>query len=124
MSETKTKKEYQTLEIDASGKRIGRVATEAAKYLMGKNSPAYKPHQPSGNQVLITNAEKLVIPLKKQREKRYVSYSGYPGGKKEKTLMQTMADKGIEEVLRKAVYGMLPDNKLRKVMMKNLSIEK
>ncbi len=109
--------------IDAQGKNIGRVASEAAHVLMGKNDPSFEKHTVSETVVKITNSDKLAISQKKAEEKVYDRYSGHPGGRKVETLEEVVAKKGHEEILRKAVYGMLPGNKLRARMMKHLIIE-
>lgn len=108
--------------IDATEKVLGRVATEAAMILMGKNTPAFERHIAPKVTVTIINASKLAITAKKMKEKTYRRHSHYPGGEKIETMAQVAARKGYEEIVSKAVYGMLPDNKLRKVMMKNLLI--
>jgi len=108
--------------IDAKEKKIGRVASAAAKILMGKNTPSYKPNVAPQVEVNIVNAGQISIPLSKLKTKTYTHYSGYPGGLKEDTLERLMDKKGIDEVLRKAVKGMLPANRLRSEMLKNLKI--
>ncbi len=112
-----------TYTIDAQNKTIGRVATEAASILMGKNSPDFERHIVSKNKVYITNASQVKISQKKLNQKKYKRYSGYPSGLKERALKEVIVKKGYGEVFRSAVYGMLPSNKLRKPMMKNLFIE-
>ncbi len=109
-------------EIDAQGKILGRVATEAAIFLRGKNKATFQPHIPGDTIVTITNASKLAMTSKKMKEKKYTHYTGYPGGLRERSMEKIINDKGYEEVLRKAIYGMLPANKLRKIIMKNLII--
>lgn len=108
--------------IDATNKKLGRVATEAAMLLMGKNTPDYARHAESGNTVEIVNAGSLSITLKKQRDTVYTTYSGYPGGLKVARMEQVMEKKGKSELVRIAVKGMLPKNKLQARMMKNLTI--
>ena len=108
--------------IDATGKKIGRVATEAAVFLMGKNKVSFRRNVVSGEKVSIINAGKLSISEKKKDGKIYKRYSGYPGGLKETSLGELLEKKGAREVLRKAVHGMLPGNRLRPRMMKNLEI--
>lgn len=109
--------------IDASGKKIGRVATEAAFALMGKNSPSYTPNAMPSTAVTITGANALDISTKKATEKTYRHFTGYPSGQKVYSLEKVVADKGAAEVLRHAVRGMLPSNKLRDRRMKLLTIE-
>jgi large subunit ribosomal protein L13 len=114
-----TNKEFT---IDATGKKLGRVATEAASILMGKNDPSFEKHTVSGNKVVITNAAKADISEKKKSEKKYGKYSGYPGGLRFETLGDVIEKKGYGEVFARAVYGMLPGNKLRAKIMKNLTV--
>jgi large subunit ribosomal protein L13 len=109
--------------LDAQGKSVGRVATEAAMKLMGKNTPAYKPNVAPDVSVRIVNAAQANISEKKKDEKTYERYSGYPGGLKSATMEEVIAKKGYGEVFRMAVKGMLPKNKLQSVMMKHLTVE-
>lgn len=117
--ETETNKETHT--IDAEGKRLGKVATEAATVLMGKNKADYAPQIKSDVEVIITNASKLDIPEKKEKE-IYQSYSGYPGGRKEETLIHLAGRLGYDEVLRRSIAGMLPGNKHKKRLLTQLTI--
>lgn len=109
--------------IDAKGKKIGRVATEAAMVLMGKHAPSFERHLKGDATVRIVNAEELAITQKKADTKVYTRYTGHPGGLRKSTLKEVREKKGIQEVLKKAVYGMLPGNKLRAPRMKRLIIE-
>lgn len=109
--------------IDAQGKKLGRVATETAMILMGKNKPSYKPNVAPDVKVVIENASKLAISEKKKDDTVYTRYSGYPGGLKVETLGAVVEKKSYGEVLKRAVYGMLPANKLRKIMLSNLTIK-
>ncbi len=108
--------------IDVENKKIGRVANQIASILMGKNTPDFEKHVVSGNTVVVMNASKLSIDPKKLEEKEYERYSGYPGGLRFDTLAKLIDKKGYGEVIRNAVYGMLPANKLRPRLMKNLII--
>lgn len=108
--------------IDAEGKAIGRVASEAAKALMGKTSPDYTPHIRSEVRVTIVNASKLSMQLRKRTQKVYRTYSGYPGGQKKESFTALSLRKGAEGPLRKAVERMLPRNTFRSARMKNLKI--
>lgn len=110
--------------VDAKGRSLGRVASEAAMVLMGKNLPTYEKHTVSGNVVKIINSESLNVEPKKMATKEYERYSGYPGGLKKEKMTQLVDRKGMEEVLKLAIYGMLPANKLRAKLMKNIKIEK
>lgn len=120
MTNTVTKKEYS---IDASGMKLGRVASEAAKILMGKNTTEFVRNMIPLVKVNISNASKLSVTNRKIESKLYKNYSGYPGGLKETTMKKVIADKGMKETVRIAVKGMLPKNKLRDRMMKNLIIK-
>ena len=119
MNTTNTIKEYT---LDATGKKLGRLATEIAVLLIGKNEPEYRANVLPDVKVVITSVDKLDIDHKKATTKKYLRYSGYPGGLREETLEEMKGKKGLEEVLKKAVYGMLPINKLRKERIKNLII--
>jgi len=107
--------------IDAAGKRLGRVATEAATLLQGKDKPDFVRHLVAPVTVKITNASKLDI-LDKKKEDIYQSYSGYPGGRRVETLEHLGERRGYSEVVRRTVEGMLPKNKLQKLMMHNLEV--
>lgn len=109
--------------IDATGKTIGRVSTEAAMHLMGKTAPTYARNAVTGDDVKIINASKASITQKKGKEKVYVHYTGYPGGLRKTTLDQLVEKKGATEPFKKAVRGMLPSNKLRPIMLKKLTVE-
>lgn len=111
----------KTYTIDAAGKRLGKVATEAASVLIGKNEATFAKHIMSDVVVTIENASKLDIPEKKKGE-IYQSYSGYPGGRKEETLDHLATRLGIAEVIKRTVNGMLPKNKHQKPLMKQLII--
>jgi len=116
-----TQTDTPTYTIDASGRRLGDVLTEAARYLLGKNDPQFARHIATPATVTITNASKLDIPERKKRE-IYQRYSGYPGGRKEETL-QHLADRmGHAEIVRRSIAGMLPKNRLQKVRLKNLTV--
>jgi large subunit ribosomal protein L13 len=108
--------------IDAAGKALGRVASEAAKALMGKMRADYTPNKNSGVKVTIVNADKLYIREKKRTGKIYTTYSGYPGGLKRESLASLSARKGKGEAIRRAVTRMLPRNTMRVARLKNLSI--
>ena len=108
--------------IDAKGIPLGRVATKAAIFLRGKDSPSYKPNIVPKTRVCIENASLLKISNKKLEQKEYKRYTGYPGGLRTQTLSHVIDNKGYGEVIRRAVRGMLPANKLRNEMLKNLVI--
>lgn len=115
--------ENSTHTIDATGKRLGRVATEISHTLMGKQGTAFSKAEVADVMVTVKNAGALKIDDKKQRQKSYVHYTGHPGGKRTTPLRKILAEKGYGEALRRAVYGMLPANKLRSQRMKRLIIE-
>ena len=112
----------QTHTIDATGKALGRVASEAAKFLRGKQSVDFERHIEPEVAVTITNASKLKVTQKKLNEKVYDRYSGYPGGRVEETMANLVKRKGFSEALRMAIHGMVPKNKLKAVIMKKLTI--
>ena len=109
--------------IDAKNRRLGRVATEAAHILMGKNRTDFARHKIPVQTVEIINASAADITEKKKSEKIYQRYSGYPGGQKKETLARMIEKKGYSEAFRKAVRGMLPPNKLRARMLKQLIVK-
>ena len=108
--------------IDASGRTLGRVASDAAQALLGKKSPLYVKNFDLPVQVNSVNASKLRISEKREAGTTYIHYTGYPGGLRSQTMTELKAKKGLEEVVRKTVDGMIPRNKLRKDRMKRLSI--
>lgn len=110
--------------IDASGKSLGRVATEAAIHLRGKDKASFKPNIALKANVEIINVDKLNIPAKKMKSKIYTHYTGYPSGLRHSSMEKMISAHGVQEIMKKAVYGMLPNNKLRSVLMKNLAIKK
>ncbi len=108
--------------IDAKDKVLGRVATEAALLLRGKDKPTFERHKITGGKVKIVNAGQARITPKKIGERYHKRYTGYPGGLRKETWEQTIAKKGYRELFRLAIFNMLPDNKLRPQLMKNLTI--
>lgn len=108
--------------IDAQNKKIGRVATEIAMVLMGKNTPAFQRNTVADVEVEVINASKMEISEVKKGDKIYRTYSGYPGGQRVETLDALIGRKGHEETLKRAVKGMLPDNKLKARMLTHLKI--
>lgn len=116
-------KQNLTHTIDAKGKRLGRIASEAAKILMGKDRVTYARNRAPEVSVTITNVSKLLIAEKKRSTKKYVRFSGYPGGIKFEALEDLAKRRGYGEVVRNAVKGMLPGNKLRPGMMKRLTVK-
>jgi large subunit ribosomal protein L13 len=108
--------------LDAENKSVGRIATQAAVFLMGKYRSDFAKNKIPNISVSITNASKAKIFGAKLLQKTYSRYSGYPGGLKQPTMKKVIEDKGYSEVFREAVSGMLPKNKLRAQMMKNLTV--
>ena len=108
--------------IDAQGKRLGRIASQAAVYLMGKNSVKFARNKAPEVEVSIVNCGKAYINAKKKEDKKYVTFTGFRGGINTEKLSDLIARKGVTEAFRRAVYRMLPSNSLRKDMMKHLSI--
>ncbi len=109
--------------VDAQGEILGRLATKIATILRGKNKPEYTPHVDTGDHIVVINAEKVRVTGKKMSDKKYQTYSGYPGGQKEYSLQTMLKDKP-EEVIRRAVKGMLPHNTLGRKMLTKLKIYK
>jgi large subunit ribosomal protein L13 len=107
--------------INAEGRILGRLATEIAVLLRGKNNPKFAPHLDCGDFVIVINAEKVKVTGKKQEQKKYYSHSGYPGGLKEHTFDE-MLMKRPEEIIKKAVWGMIPKNKLGRAVFKKLKV--
>ena len=107
--------------VDAEGKVLGRLATQIAMVLRGKNRPNFTPHADMGHRVAVINAEKIVVTGKKAEQKTYFSHSGYPGGEKFRPFGE-MIKKKPEEVLRHAVKGMLPQNRLGRKLFKKLKV--
>ena len=114
--------ERRIVTLDATGKRLGRLASEIATILNGKDTENYAPNRIPDVRVEVTHASRLLFTDAKKKGKRYDSYSGYFGGRKEITLEQLIAKKGYREVLNKAVYGMLPNNRLRPEKLKRLHV--
>lgn len=112
----------KTYTIDASGRTLGRVASEAAKALMGKTTPDYVPHVNSMVKVTVSNAGKMYVREKKRTQKIYTTYSGYPGGQKRESLASLIGRRGKSEALRRAVQRMLPRNTMLNSRMKNLIV--
>lgn len=108
--------------IDASGKKLGRLASEVASILLGKNSATFQKHQVADVKVEVMNASKMDIDEKKSQTKTYRHYTGFPGGLREKTLEEVATKKGYGEVLEKAVSGMIHNTRMKKEILKNLIV--
>jgi large subunit ribosomal protein L13 len=107
--------------VDADGKVLGRLATQVAVLLRGKHKPQFADFVDTGDFVVIINAEKITVTGRKVEEKVYYSHSQYPGGLKTKTL-KALLEKEPEEAIRKAVWGMIPKNKLGRRVFKKLKV--
>ena len=107
--------------VDAEGQTLGRLATRIADTLRGKDKPQYTPHVDTGDFVVVVNAEKIAVTGKKLDDKMYYRHSGYPGGLKSRTLRQEL-DRRPTEVIRKAVKGMLPRNRLARQQINKLKV--
>lgn len=118
-----TKPTAITYTIDATDRTLGRVASEAAHALLGKRSAQFAKNVTADITVVVENASKLHLPKKRQEGKVYTHYTGYPGGLREVRMDMLISKKGIEEVVRKTVDGMIPRNKLRTPRMKHLIVK-
>ena len=107
--------------VDAEGKTLGRMASEVAAILRGKNKPTFTPHVDCGDYVIVINAEKVAVTGKKRQEKIYKRHTGYPGGLRELTFEQLL-EKHPEEVVKHAIKGMMPTGKLGRQMYKKLKV--
>jgi large subunit ribosomal protein L13 len=107
--------------VDAEGKTLGRLATQIADTLRGKRKPTYTPHVDVGDFVIVVNAEKITVTGKKREDKLYWRHSGYPGGIKSQTLGDLL-ERRPEEVIRRAVKGMLPRNRLGRQQLRKLKV--
>jgi large subunit ribosomal protein L13 len=118
---TPATRERNWLVVDAAGQTLGRLATQIANALRGKTKPEYTPHCDTGDFVIVVNAEKISVTGNKRQEKRYYRHSGYPGGLRSRTLEEMLARRP-EEVIRKAVKGMLPRNRLGRQQLTKLKV--
>ena len=116
-----TDRERNWLLVDAEGQTLGRLATQIADALRGKRKPVYTPHVDTGDFVVVVNAEKISVTGQKLKEKMYYRHSGYPGGLKSRTL-NDMLERRPEEVIRLAVKGMLPKNRLARKQLTKLKV--
>ncbi len=112
----------KTHTIDATKRSLGRVATQIAVLLMGKDEKSYRPHEDNGGFVVVKNIQNIVLTGKKETDKMYYHHTGYPGGLKE-TPYKKVVEQDNAGALKRAVYGMLPKNKLRKERIKRLKGE-
>ena len=118
---TPANRERNWLVVDATGQTLGRLATQIADTLRGKRKPEYTPHIDTGDFVIVINAEKISVTGKKLSDKKYYRHSGFPGGLKSRTL-EEMLDRRPEEVIRLAVRGMLPKNRLARRQITKLKV--
>ena len=109
------------LHVDADGQTLGRMASKVAKMLRGKHKPNFTPHVDCGDNVVITNASKIVLTGNKWTEKQYIRHTGYPGGQRSLTA-EELYGKDPARVVEKAVKGMLPKNKLGAELFRNLKV--
>src|SRR5918995_1170794 len=107
--------------VDAEGRTLGRLATQIADALRGKTKPEYTPHIDSGDFVVVVNAEKIAVTGNKRADKKYYRHTGYPGGIKERSL-EDMLQRRPEEVIRHAVKGMLPRNRIARKQLTKLKV--
>jgi large subunit ribosomal protein L13 len=118
---TPANRERNWLVVDATGQTLGRLATRIADALRGKDKPEYTPHCDVGDFVIVVNAEKIAVTGKKRQEKRYYRHSGYPGGLRSRTLEELLGHRP-EEVIRRAVKGMLPRTRLGRAQLRKLKV--
>jgi len=107
--------------VDATGQTLGRMASKVAKLLRGKYKPNFTPHVDCGDNVIIINADKVVLTGKKWNDRVYLRYTGYPGGQREMTPARLM-EKGADRLVHKVVKGMLPGNRLGAALLRNLHV--
>lgn len=119
--QTKENVERKWYVIDAEGQTLGRLATKAATVLRGKHKVTYTPHIDCGDYVIVVNAEKVVLTGNKLEDKKYYNHSGYPGGLRERNAA-TMIEKYPEEMVERAIKGMLPHGRLGRAMGKKLFV--
>ena len=107
--------------VDATGHSLGRLCSEIAKILRGKNKPNFTPHVDCGDNVIVVNADKVVLTGLKWTDREYLTFSGYPGGQKAFS-PERLKQKGVDRLFRKVVKGMLPKNKLGDKIINNLYV--
>jgi large subunit ribosomal protein L13 len=118
---TPAERQRNWLVVDADGRTLGRLATQIADALRGKNKPEYTPHCDTGDFVVVVNAEKIAVTGNKRTDKRYYRHSGYPGGLKVRTFEEQLARRP-EEIIRRAVRGMMPRNRLARKQLTKLKV--
>ncbi|TMK40950.1 MAG: 50S ribosomal protein L13 [Actinobacteria bacterium] len=118
---TPAERQRNWLLVDADGRTLGRLATQIADALRGKNKPEYTPHIDTGDFVVVVNAEKITVTGNKRADKRYYRHSGYPGGLKVRTFEDELTRRP-EEIIRRAVRGMMPRNRLARKQLTKLKV--
>jgi large subunit ribosomal protein L13 len=118
---TPANRERNWVVVDAAGKTLGRLSTQIADVLRGKRKAEYTPHCDVGDFVVVINAERVAVTGNKLEQKKYYRHSGYPGGLRQRTLAE-MLDRKPEEVIRLAVKGMLPRNRLARQQLRKLKV--
>ena len=121
VSANRTTVNKEWLLVDAEGETLGRIASKVAYLLRGKHKPSFTPHVDCGDNVVIINAEKIVLTGNKWSDKSYMRYTGYPGGQRTTSVKQLL-DKNPEGILEKAIKGMLPKNRLGAELFRNLKV--
>jgi len=121
ISANKATAQKEWVVVDASGQTLGRLASKVAKLLRGKYKPSFTPHADCGDNVIIINADKVVLTGNKWNDRVYLRYTGYPGGQREMT-PAVLLEKGADRLMHKVVKGMLPKNKLGAALLKNLYV--
>ncbi len=121
ISANKATAQKEWVVIDATGQTLGRMASKVAKLLRGKYKPSFTPHVDCGDNVIIINAEKVVLTGNKWNDRVYLRYTGYPGGQREAT-PAVLLEKGADRLVEKVVKGMLPKNRLGAALLKNLYV--
>lgn len=118
VSANKATAQKEWVVVDASGQTLGRMASKVAKILRGKYKPNYTPHVDCGDNVIIINAEKVVLTGNKWQDREYLRYTGYPGGQRSITA-EKLLEKGADRLVLKVIKGMLPKNRLGAALLKN-----
>src|SRR5947209_19907835 len=118
---TPADRERNWLLVDATAQPLGRLATQIADALRGKRKPAYTPHVDTGDFVIVVNAEKITVTGNKRQDKRYYRHSGYPGGLRSRSFEEMLARRP-EEIIRLAVKGMMPRNRLARKQITKLKV--
>tara|TARA_R110001583_G_scaffold38171_5_gene123378 strand:- start:591 stop:1046 length:456 start_codon:yes stop_codon:yes gene_type:complete len=121
VSANRTTVNKEWLLVDAEGETLGRMASKVAYLLRGKHKPSFTPHVDCGDNVVIINAEKIVLSGNKWSDKTYLRYTGYPGGQRSTSVKQLL-EKNPEGILEKAIKGMLPKNRLGAELFRNLKV--